>query len=231
MANEIKILLAEDDVNLGFVIRDNLEQRGFSVHLCKDGAEALHEFGTNSFNLCLLDVMMPRMDGFTLAEAIRAINNQVPILFLTAKTLKEDRLRGFQLGGDDYITKPFSIEELILRIQVFLKRSGIQAPPSGDSFVLGSFIFEPKNLLLRSAGEDKALTRMEADILKFLCDRKNQVVTRKLILDAVWGNDDYFNGRSLDVFITRLRKILSKDSRVKITNHHGVGFMLALEDF
>lgn len=231
MANEIKILLAEDDVNLGFVIRDNLEQRGFSVHLCLDGTEALQEFGSNSYNLCLLDVMMPHMDGFTLAEAIRTMNNQVPILFLTAKTLKEDKLRGFQLGGDDYITKPFSIEELIMRIQVFLKRSGVQAKPSGDIIFLGHFVFEPKNLLLRSSsGEEKALTRMEADILKFLCDRKNQVVPRKLILDAVWGNDDYFNGRSLDVFITRLRKILSKEDKVKITNHHGVGFMLVVEE-
>ncbi len=230
MADNVRILLAEDDANLGFVIRDNLEQHGFQVDLYQNGEEALMLFDAGNYQLCILDVMMPKMDGFALAAAIRERNKNIPLLFLTAKTMKEDKLRGFQIGGDDYITKPFSIEELLMRIRVFLRRSGIEQVVSDHVYTLGDLVFEPKNLIIRSAHEEKTLTRMEVNILKYLCDRKNDVVTRKSILEAVWGNDDYFSGRSLDVFITRLRKHLSSDERIKIINHHGVGFMLAIEE-
>jgi len=230
MVDKTRILLAEDDANLGFVIRDNLEQYGFQVDLYQNGEEALLHFDAGDYQLCILDVMMPRMDGFALAAAIRERNKSIPLLFLTAKTMKEDKLRGFQIGGDDYITKPFSIEELLMRIRVFLRRSGIDQPARDAVYTLGNLVFEPKNLIIRSASEEKSLTRMEVNILRYLCDRKNDVVTRKSILEAVWGNDDYFSGRSLDVFITRLRKHLSSDERIKITNHHGVGFMLAVEE-
>jgi len=230
MDDKVRILLAEDDTNLGFVIRDNLEQHGFQVDLYQNGEEALQHFEEGNYQLCILDVMMPKMDGFALATAIRERNKSIPLLFLTAKTMKEDKLRGFQIGGDDYITKPFSIEELLMRIRVFLRRSGIEQMAQDSVYILGNLIFEPKNLIIRSVREEKTLTRMEVNILKYLCDRKNDVVTRKSMLEAVWGNDDYFSGRSLDVFITRLRKHLSSDERIKITNHHGVGFRLAVEE-
>ena len=230
MADKVRILLAEDDTNLGFVIRDNLEQHGFQVDLYQNGQEALQHFEEADYQLCILDVMMPKMDGFALASAIRERNKSIPLLFLTAKTMKEDKLRGFQIGGDDYITKPFSIEELLMRIRVFLRRSGIEQTAQEKVYNLAGLVFDPKNLIIRSAKEEKTLTRMEVNILRYLCDRKNDVVTRKSILEAVWGNDDYFSGRSLDVFITRLRKHLSSDERIKITNHHGVGFMLAVEE-
>ena len=223
---QIKILLAEDDVNLGFVIRENLEQHGFKVDLCKDGEIALKCFKNSVYDICLLDVMMPKMDGFTLATNIRKANTQIPILFLTAKTLKEDKLRGFMLGGDDYITKPFSIEELILRINVFLKRSKAAVRQLSGTIMIGKYQFDHQNLLLSIDGHDKKLTQMEADILSFLCSNQSKVVKRGDILNTVWGEDDYFTGRSLDVFISRLRKYLTKDENIKITNHHGVGFKL-----
>ncbi|MCG8307001.1 MAG: response regulator transcription factor [Cytophagales bacterium] len=222
----IKILLAEDDVNLGFVIHDNLKQHGFLVDLCKDGEVALKNFTHKDYDICILDIMMPKMDGFTLASKIRAKNTQVPILFLTAKTLKEDRLQGFMLGGDDYITKPFSIEELLLRINVFVKRSNAAVKQLKTFFQIGKYSFDPGNLLLTNKKEEKKLTQMEADILSYLCHRKSEVVKRSEILKAIWGEDDYFNGRSLDVFISRLRKYLKDDENIKILNHHGVGFKL-----
>ena len=222
----IKILLAEDDINLGFVIRDNLEHHGFLVDLCKDGESALQRFTEGAYHICVLDVMMPRMDGFTLATEIRKTNTQIPILFLTAKSLKEDKIKGFLIGGDDYITKPFNIEELIFRINVFVKRSQTTIPQAAASHQIGKYHFDHENLLLKYGNEDKNLTQMEADILKYLCFRKGEVVKRNEILEAVWGEDDYFSGRSLDVFISKLRKYLSSDENVKISNYHGVGFKL-----
>lgn len=226
MNETYKILLAEDDVNLGFVIKDNLEVYGFGVDLCEDGEDALHRYYAGNYDLCILDIMMPKMDGFTLASKIRSEDESIPILFLTAKTLKEDRLQGFLLGGDDYITKPFSIEELICRINVFLKRSrpGFQHKSGGHQ--IGSYFFDHENLLLSVNDEEKSLTQMEADILICLCEKSGEVIKRKEILQKVWGDDDYFNGRSLDVFISKLRKYLSADPKVQITNHHGVGFKL-----
>lgn len=224
--DKIQILLAEDDVNLGFVIRDNLIQHGFEVDLCKDGEEAFNRFEGGDFDICILDVMMPKMDGFTLAMKIRAKNSHIPILFLTAKTLKEDKIRGFMLGGDDYITKPFSIEELILRINVFVKRSKSETIQPLGKIQLGNYLFDYENLRLSIDEREKLLTQMEADILNYLCSRKSKIVKRSEILTAIWGDDDYFSGRSLDVFISKLRKYLSEDDKVNISNQHGVGFKI-----
>lgn len=228
MADAIHILLAEDDVNLGFVVKDNLEHHGFVVDLCKDGAEALDHFSKQRFDVCILDVMMPKMDGFALASNIRAVNKQVPILFLTAKTLKEDRLQGFITGGDDYITKPFSIEELILRIRVFLKRSQKDFHEQGSTIAMGKYAFRHDQLSLKNDKGEKLLTQKEADILLILCQAQGTVVKRNDILMKVWGDDDYFNGRSLDVFISKLRKYIADDPTVQIANHHGVGFRLKI---
>lgn len=226
MKSEIRILLAEDDANLGFVIRDNLEQNGLLVDLCKDGEEAITHFGENEYQICILDVMMPKLDGFAVAEKIRSKNTKIPILFLTAKTLKEDRLRGFMVGGDDYITKPFSIEELICRINVFLRRTDIIKIAPGVKFPIGKYTFDPDNLQLIIDHKEISLTQMESDILSILKDKEGEVVKRADILNQIWGDDDYFNGRSLDVFISRLRKLLSSDTNIGIVNHHGVGFKL-----
>jgi DNA-binding response OmpR family regulator len=230
MKNDVKILLAEDDVNLGFVIRDNLEQHGFAVDLCKNGQDGLHHFLENEYQVCILDVMMPKMDGFELATKIRGQNSGIPILFLTAKTLKEDRLRGFMVGGDDYITKPFSIEELICRINVFLKRSGATLTNIVQKIPLGNSTFDHANLLLISGDKEIKLTQMEADILLFLYEKKGDIMKRTEILNRIWGNDDYFNGRSLDVFISRLRKLLIAEPKVSIINVHGVGFKLKISN-
>ena len=229
MSHDIKVLLAEDDVNLGFVIRDNLEQNGLSVDLCKDGEETLAHFQSNEYHICILDVMMPKIDGFDVATNIRKQDQEIPILFLTAKTMKEDRLRGFLVGGDDYITKPFSIEELICRINVFLRRSKAVTVDTVPVLHFGQCTFDHKNLNITVNEESSRLTQMEADILLLLLEKKGEVVKRADILNKIWGEDDYFNGRSLDVFISRLRKMISADSRVNIQNIHGVGFKLAEE--
>jgi DNA-binding response OmpR family regulator len=220
-----KILLVEDDPSLGFVIKDNLLLKGFEVTLCENGAEGYHAFQDNPFDLCILDVMMPKQDGFSLAKAIREKNKQVPILFVTAKSMLEDKIAGFESGGDDYIVKPFSMEELLLRIGVFLRRS---SPPNGreEVFSVGSFIFNFTNLTLQHANGSKILTHKEAEVLRLLCENKNRVLKREEILKAVWGDDDYFLGRSMDVFISKLRKYLKDDPSVQIVNYHGVGFRL-----
>jgi DNA-binding response OmpR family regulator len=221
-----KILLVEDDPNLGFVIKDNLEQKGFEVTLCENGLEGEKSFQERLYDLCILDVMMPKQDGFTLAKHIRAKNQQVPILFVTAKSMLEDKIEGFQSGGDDYIVKPFSMEELYLRIGVFLRRSKSQI--SNDQFKLGSYSFDFTNYTLRHASGSKILTQKEAEVLKLLCENRDRVLKREEILKAVWGNDDYFMGRSMDVFISKLRKYLKEDSSVEIVNYHGVGFRLQI---
>lgn len=221
---QAKILLTEDDPNLGFVIKDNLEQRGYSVTLCNNGEEGLNEFNQSSYDLCILDVMMPKKDGFTLAKQIRNQNQQVPILFVTAKSMQEDRIEGFKQGGDDYIVKPFSMEELCLRIEVFLRRS--VPAQQNENFKLGNFQFDCTNFILQHGSGEKTLTQKEAEVLKLLCRNKDRVLKREEILNAVWGNDDYFLGRSMDVFISKLRKYLRDDPRVQIVNYHGVGFRL-----
>lgn len=221
------ILLVEDDPNLSMVLQDYLEMLGYLIHLSKDGVEGLEVFQQKSFDLCILDVMMPRKDGFTLAEDIRSLKNDVPIIFLTAKSLKEDRLKGFRTGCDDYITKPFSTEELSLRIEAILRRyMATQADDGPAEYSLGAYCFDVENLILKGKKINRNLTRKEAALLKILCQNENKLVARDVILNEVWGNDDYFLGRSMDVFIAKLRKYLSDDPGLSITNVHGSGFKL-----
>ncbi|QHV94092.1 response regulator transcription factor [Spirosoma endbachense] len=219
-----RILFVEDDVNLGFVIRDTLENVPFAVTHCVNGADALAMFQTEPFDLCLLDVMLPQSDGFTLARQIRSINTQVPILFLSALANKDDRLQGLRLGADDYLTKPFSIEELILKINVFLRRTASSKDVNHSPTV--STFLNRQNLTLTSNGQTQTLTHREADVMAYLLDRPNILVRRDELLRAVWGDNDYFMGRSLDVFISRLRKRLASDPTIRIENVHGVGFVL-----
>lgn len=218
------LLYVEDDESLSFVTRDHLELQGYQVTHCADGSSAKEAIDRQDYDLCLLDVMLPETDGFTLAKEIRKQNTEVPILFLTAKSLKEDRLFGLRLGADDYITKPFSIEELILKIEVFLRRSRSVSTPPPNEYVLGEYIFNYPNLKLKIGDDLRRLTQKEADLLKYLLEQKNQVIKRADILEAVWGENDYFLGRSLDVFISRLRKYLKEDQQIRIENIHGVGF-------
>jgi DNA-binding response OmpR family regulator len=225
----LNILLVEDDENLGFVIQDMLEQQGFTVNLQKDGLAGRQAFEQNPPDLCVLDVMLPGMDGFTLAQSLRESGSYVPILFLTAKSLKEDRLKGFKVGGDDYLTKPFSIEELVLRIKAILRRVQPQTNPE-EKQKIGSFLFDHKNLKLWQNSDYQELTQREADLLRLLLENSNQIVAREKILLALWGENDYFKGRSLDVFIARLRKYFAPDASVQIVNVHGVGFRLEINE-
>jgi DNA-binding response OmpR family regulator len=220
------LLYVEDDESLSFVTRDNLELQGYQITHCIDGKEAMDTLTSANydFDLCILDVMLPHVDGFTIGREIRKYNTEVPIIFLTAKSLKEDKIHGLKLGADDYITKPFSIEELILKIEVFLRRSKIITPTSPTVFRIGNFEFDYKNLSLQGTEFQKTLTQKEADLLKFFIENKNVVLKRSEILEKLWGEDDYFLGRSLDVFISRLRKYLKTDTNLKIENIHGVGF-------
>jgi len=218
-----RILYAEDDETLAFLIKDNLEQHGYEVVHCADGNSCFEHFTEQDFDLCILDIMMPKRDGFELAADIRNIDSNIPIIFLSAKTLKEDRIKGLKLGADDYLVKPFSIEELVLKIEVFLKRSQKSANAAKSEYKVGRFRFDDLNYALISDGEKISLTQRESELLKFFLDNKNQVLKREQILKALWGDDDYFMGRSLDVFISRLRKILS-DENVMIENLHGIGF-------
>ena len=223
----IRILLAEDDLSLGFVISDQLKSDGYQVTLATDGTDALKRFNEQKYHLCVFDVMMPRKDGFTLAKDIRKVDAEIPILFLTAKTMTDDKVEGFKSGGDDYLTKPFSVEELQLRIKALLKRVNISTSiPEEKIFTIGSYLFDTENLNLTIGGLTKSLTKKEAQILKLLYKFKNQVLPREVILNAVWGQDDYFVGRSLDVFITKLRKYLKEDDAILLNNIHGVGFKL-----
>jgi len=221
-----KILLVEDDQTLNFIIKDNLEQNGYVIVSAVDGESALKIFKSEKFSLCLLDVMLPKKDGFTLAKEIREIDDHVPIIFLTARSMTEDRITGLTIGGDDYITKPFSMEELLLKISIFLKRS-LNIPDSATDqnfYKVGQFNFYFDSLILDSNGERKTLTYKEAELLRYFCDNPNTVLSRSDILKQVWGSDDYYLGRSLDVFISRLRKYLGSDENIKILNLHGIGF-------
>ncbi len=228
--DRVHILFVEDDETLGFVTRDNLEQHGYKVTHFINGEEAEKQIANLDFDLAVLDVMLPGVDGFSLAKKIRDNNASVPILFLTARSMKEDRLRGFKLGADDYISKPFSIEELLLRINVFVKRRRIGTNPSDHPLRFGHFVFDPNNLILQSPNKKKLLTLREVALLEYLVKNKNQVCKRSDILQQIWGEDDYFMGRSLDVFISRCRKYIQSDASVKIENIHGVGFKLKVDD-
>lgn len=225
------ILLVEDDVNLGFVVQDNLKFAGYNVTLEKDGESAHKTFFAKEFDLCILDVMLPKKDGFTLAEDIRRLNEEIPILFLTAKTMPEDKVRGFKSGGDDYMTKPFNIEELVLRLEAILKRTKADRDKTRkDDFSIGQFQFDFRNLKLVNKAEEKTLTKKEANLLRLLCIHRDSVLERDMALNLIWGSDDYFLGRSMDVFITKLRKYLKADPRIQIQNVHGVGFRLIVEE-
>ena len=226
--SKANILLVEDDKNLGFVLTDFLSMSGYSVQHAEDGVAGLELFKNGKFDICILDIMMPLKDGFTLAEEIRLIHEVVPIIFLTAKIMKEDKIRGFKIGGDDYITKPFSTEELSLRIEAILKRTRFSLL-NGEKvtvYDIGSFTFDYSNQLLKSPSHEHRLTKKEAEVLRLLCINKNKILRREIALKMIWGEDDYFMGRSMDVYITKLRKFLSEDPNVSITNIHRTGFML-----
>ncbi|MBN1340799.1 MAG: response regulator transcription factor [Bacteroidales bacterium] len=231
--SKAKILLVEDDPNLSLVVRDYLEMQDYQTELCRDGESGLKEFTANRYDLIILDVMMPKKDGFSLAEDIRKFDEITPIIFLTAKSMREDKVKGFQVGCDDYITKPFSTEELSLRINAVLKRCQNNQNENEEShtqkkFTLGKFIFDYENMILIEGGKEVSLTRKESSLLRILCIYKNKLLTRETALKAVWGSDDYFIGRSMDVFISKLRRYLKSDPRITITNVHGIGFKLEI---
>lgn len=220
------ILYVEDDHTLGFITRDNLEQHGLEVMHYTHGSDAYQAILSKKFDLAILDIMLPQKDGFELAAAIRQRSQDIPILFLSAKSMKEDRLNGFRLGGDDYITKPFSIEELLYKINVFLKRRSINNDATQMIFALGRYTYDHANLTLTDAQTKRQLTQREGALLRLFILSKNEICERAHILEQIWGENDYFKGRSLDVFISRLRKYLSSDPDIGLENIHGVGFKL-----
>lgn len=224
-----RILLVEDDQNVGAVTKKRLEEAGYDVVHSTDGQMAWEQFQLRTFDICLLDVVMPKKDGFTLAEQIRRKNDFIPILFLTSKAMDEDKIKGFKTGADDYITKPFSMQELLLRIEVFLKRTKSAVNNTTEKrtqYNIGKLTFDYNDLILREKNGEvsSTLTQKEADLLKYLCDNANKTLKREEILFHVWGKDDYFLGRSMDVFITKLRKHFRTDPAVKLETLHGVGF-------
>lgn len=222
-----RILLAEDDENLGLLLKEYLIAKGFETELFKDGEKALKGFKNNHFDICILDVMMPIKDGFALAREIRMINPAMPILFLTAKSMKEDVLEGFSIGADDYMTKPFSIEELLVRIEAILRRARKDQGPLGQSvFAIGAYSFDATKQILQHGDQVRKLTTKESELLRYLCVNKNAVLDRNFALKNIWVDDSYFNARSMDVYITKLRKYLSDDSSIEIINVRGKGFKL-----
>ncbi len=222
-----KILLVEDDTTLGYILKEYLEMKDFFVHWSKNGIEGLRALKQTTYNLCVLDVMMPEMDGFTMADRMREEGYHIPLLFLTAKSLKVDVLKGFSLGADDYIIKPVEEEELVARIHAILKRSSRLTETGDKIFDIGAYLFDANNQKLTFQGEDKYLTERETQVLKLLCLNKGNLLSRQYVLQSIWGKSDYFNRRSMDVFISKLRKYLSKDERIQITNVHGSGFILS----
>ncbi|MNS18327.1 Response regulator MprA [compost metagenome] len=229
MSAKAKILLVEDDASLGFVVKDNLEDSGYEVLLCSDGENGWQTFMRQNVDICLLDVMLPKKDGMALASLIRQKNDKIPILFLTAKNLDEDKIAGFKAGGDDYIVKPFNMEELLLRIEVFLKRSKDEKPMDAIVGLASNSSFDYENLLLVNQGHAQQLTQKEADLFKYLVQNKNMVLKREDILMNVWGKDDYFLGRSMDVFMTKVRKYIKGIEGVELQTMHGVGFKLVFD--
>ncbi|MGB8357292.1 MAG: response regulator transcription factor [Bacteroidales bacterium] len=224
---KVSILLAEDDPNLGQLLKNYLTLKVYEPTLVTDGAQALKLFRKDKFTLCLLDVMMPEMDGFTLAKEIRAIDPNIPVIFLTAKNLKQDVIEGFKSGADDYLTKPFSMEELTYRIEAILRRSTKrEAEAPMDHYTIGEFTFDVAKQLLTFKGQSQKLTTKESELLELLCRNRNQVLERNFALKSIWIDDNYFNARSMDVYITKLRKYLSKDTKIEILNIHGKGYKL-----
>lgn len=219
-----KVLLAEDDLSLGYVIKDNLVDAGYEVVLCPDGQTAIDKFDKTRFDICLLDVMMPHKDGFTVAKKIRQQTDLIPILFLTARSMEEDKVKGFLTGADDYITKPFSMQELLLRMDVFLRRTRKMHADQVQEYQIGQMKFIYTDLKLEGPGDAHTLTQKEADLLQFLCEHANRILKREEVLLHVWGKDDYFLGRSMDVFMTKLRKYFKADPDIILETIHGVGF-------
>jgi len=226
---EIHILLAEDDENLGGLLLNYLTKKGFKATLCKNGKEAYNSFIDGSFSFCIFDVMMPIMDGFKLAEEIREVDKSIPILFLTAKGQQEDKLKGFAIGADDYLIKPFSMEELVARINAILKRTVPKQVNVNSNLMIGSIKYEPELRLLHLSNGIKKLTTKENDLLNLLVKNQNIILDRQATLRAVWGDDNYFNGRSMDVYIAKLRKMLIEDNKIEIMNVHGKGFKLIIK--
>lgn len=230
MERKTKVLLCEDDPNLGKLLAKYLQAKNYDVELRKDGEEGLKAYRKERFDLLLLDIMMPLKDGFTLAREIRKTDSDTPIIFLTAKNMRQDTLHGFESGADDYLTKPFSMEELLLRIAAVLRRSWGPPPPEErrTSFTLGNYAFDARRQLLTGPQGERSLTTKENDLLHLLCEHKNTVLERPKALRAVWGEDNYFNGRSMDVYIAKLRKYLADDPAVEVANVHGKGFKLVV---
>ena len=233
MEDKLKILLCEDDENLGMLLREYLQAKGYAATLCPDGEVGYREFLKTKFDICVLDVMMPKKDGFTLAQEIRQANTEIPIIFLTAKTLKEDILEGFKIGADDYITKPFSMEELVFRIEAILRRVRGKKTKESTMYTIGRFTFDTqKQLLTLDNNPEKAtkLTTKENELLALLCAHSNEILQRDYALKTIWIDDNYFNARSMDVYITKLRKHLKPDPQIEIINIHGKGYKLIVPD-
>ncbi|MBD5261575.1 MAG: response regulator transcription factor [Bacteroides sp.] len=226
MEEKIKILLCEDDENLGMLLREFLQAKGFNADLFPDGEKGYKAFLKGKYDLCVLDVMMPKKDGFTMAQEIRNVNGEVPIIFLTAKNLKDDILEGFKLGADDYITKPFSMEELVVRIDAILRRVKGKKDREVTLFRIGKFTFDTQKQVLVSADSTQKLTTKESELLALLCSHVNDILERNYALKTIWVDDNYFNARSMDVYITKLRKLLKGDPSIEIINIHGKGYKL-----
>ncbi len=227
---QTRLLLAEDDRNLGNILKNYLDAKGYATTLCVNGQEAIDVFNRKEFDFCILDIMMPVKDGFAVAAEIRAVDKKIPILFLTAKTLQEDKLKGFEIGADDYITKPFSMEELLLRLHAILRRTDEPAKTmtSDSVFTLGKYTFDYNRQTLISRNKEQKLTSKEAGLLRLLCTHANEVLDRSTALNEIWNDDSYFNARSMDVYIVKLRKYLKEDPNVELLNVHGVGFKLVM---
>ncbi len=226
MDETLKVLLCEDDENLGMLLREYLQAKNYDTVLCTDGETGYKEFIKDKFDLCVLDVMMPKKDGFTLAKEIRQANAEVPIIFLTAKTLTDDKLEGFKIGADDYITKPFSMEELVLRMEAIIRRVKGKKSRESTMYRIGEFLFDTQKQILTIDGKSTKLTTKENELLSLLCSHANDILQRDYALKNIWIDDNYFNARSMDVYITKLRKHLKDDPQIEIINVHGKGYKL-----
>lgn len=226
MEDKLRILLCEDDESLGMLLREYLQAKGYDAELYPDGEAGQRAFMKNKYDMCVLDVMMPKKDGFTLAQEIRNVNSEVPIIFLTAKSLKEDVLEGFKLGADDYITKPFSMEELVFRIGAILRRVKGKKDKEITLYKLGKYTFDTQKQVLISDDKTQKLTTKESELLALLCSHVNEILERNFALKSIWIDDNYFNARSMDVYITKLRKLLRDDPEIEIINIHGKGYKL-----
>ena len=230
MEEKLNILLCEDDENLGMLLREYLQAKGYNTELCPDGEAGYKAFIKNKYDICVFDVMMPKKDGFTLAKEIRAINADVPIMFLTAKNLKDDIFEGFKIGADDYITKPFSMEELTLRMEAILRRVRGKKNREVTVYQIGKFSFDSKKQILSIGDKSTKLTTKESELLGLLCSHQNEILQRDFALKSIWIDDNYFNARSMDVYITKLRKHLKDDDSVEIINIHGKGYKLIVPE-